>query len=120
MDYRRTFETQHFGSGFERTKGEQRITPGHQSLSEKWWFFVVVVHKTESKFYVNHKYKLCKLVEEHVCTERLCARPLEWKSFGYTNRARKLRYTDDLGLALWQLNSEAHWEQMRDCTGSAG
>lgn len=122
MNDPRTFEIYHFGSDFERTKGEQCITPGHQGLSEKSVFVLfcfVFVYKTESKFCVNHKYKLCKLVEEHVCTEWLRAKPLEWKSFGYTSRARKLLYTDDLGLALWWLNSEAHWEWMRDCTGSA-
>lgn len=67
MNDLRTFEIYHFGSGLERTKGEQCITPGHQSLLEKRCGFFF--RKTESKFYVNHKYKLCKLVEEHVCTE---------------------------------------------------
>lgn len=42
--------------------------------------------------------------------------PGRWKSksLGCTNRDRKLLCSGDVGLVLWCLNSEAHWQWVRD------
>lgn len=68
MNDPRTFEIACFGLGFEKNKGEQCTVAGHRESIRKQKIFGLV-HKTKSKFSVNHKYKLCKLIEKHVCAE---------------------------------------------------